>query len=1013
MPRMNILNKNEQAMFDNPPVFNSRERKLFFNFPNFLKEKAKALRKPSTKVGFLLACGYFKATKKFFRPEDFHQNDIAYVARSVNLESTQFTLEHYVQSTRQWHQDIILEFYGYKRFEKNALSILEHEISSMMRSQLKPKLIFWRCIDILIRERLQIPSYFQLSQLILKAVNQRKKELTVVIRRELSVAAKSLLDGLFTQKDDNPYARYKLTLLKKLSQSTKPTQIKERTRDFIYLSSLYTHLKPIISALGLGYEGIRYFADAVIKSDIFQINQRREEDRYIHVVAFITHQYYRLQDNLVDTLLSSVKSFENGAKRDHKEWYYEQRKTQNQSLKILASSVDEKVFGFVRQIQNIIDNNDTNTEKLALIKGLLETNQIDFLDVERQWNDFKNGVDCVSDDPHYYDILEERSLRLQNRVSPILKVIHFQHEASQLSIADAIEYFKKNNGVIRSNAPLNFLEDADQKAVENHGIFRSSLYKVLLFMHVANAIKSGQINLEHSYKYRSLDEYLIAKSKWDVEKKDLLHRAELGSFENGKPILEQLEYALSMQYKNTNTHIQNNNNPHFKARHNNNFTIATPKQEDETTDSLKPYFPDLHFVPLPEILSTVNAHSNFLQEFKHWQHQYAKGRIEDKILYAGVVGLGCSIGIPKMSRISKLISESSLHHAVNWYFSLENIRSANDCIIRFMDRMELPNIYRKNHNNLHTASDGQKFEVKTDSLNANYSFKYFGKGQGVTANSFIDERNFLWHSLVFSASERESAYVIDGLMHNDVIKSNIHSTDTHGYSEAIFATTHLLGFSYAPRIKNLKKQTLYIFKSEKHDHQSAWAVQPTKYINEALIEEYWDDILRLVTTIKLKEVSASDIFRRLNSYSKQHKLYHALKSFGQIIKSDFILRYIDDMELRQAIEKQLNKVELANRFTRAIAVGNPREFTQGDKEEQEIAESCNRLIKNAIICWNYLYLSQKLKAMDNPEQKDKLLSAISSHSPISWAHTNLLGEYDFSDEKLKDTVGIQLPKMTA
>jgi TnpA family transposase len=1010
---MNILNKSEQEMFDNPPIFNSGERKRFFNFPNSLKEKAEELRKPSTKVGFLLACGYFKAAKKFFSPKDFHQNDIAYVARSLNLEPKQFSPEHYVQSTRQWHQDIILDFYGYRRFNENALKILEHEISSMMRSQIKPKLIFWHCIDILIRERVQIPPYFQLSELILKAVNQRRKELTVVIRRELSAEAKSLLNGLFIQEADTPYARYKLTLLKKFSQSTKPTQIKERTYDFLYISELYANLKSLISVLDLGYEGIHYFANAVIKSDIFQLNQRREEDRYVHVIAFITHQYYRLQDNLVDRLLTAVKSFENGAKRDHKEWCYDQRKTQHQSLKTLASSVDEKVFGFVRQIRDIIDNDDTDTGKLALIKDLLENNQIGFSDVVREWHDFKSGFDSNADDPRYYDILEERSLRLQNRVSPILKVLSFQCEASAKPIADAIEYFRKNNGAIRNNAPINFLEDAEQKAVAGNGIFRPSLYKALLCMHVAGAIKSGQINLEHSYKYRSLDEYLIARNRWCVEKKDLLHRAALKDFEYCKPVLTQLEQALSVQYKNTNDHIQNNHNPHFKAGTSNNFTIATPKQEDEATDLLKPYFPDRHFVPLPEILSTVNAHTDFLQEFQHWQQQYAKGRTDDRTLYAGIIGFGCAIGIPKMSRISKLINESALQNAVNWYFSLENIRSANDSIVRFMDRMELPNIYRKNQNSLHTASDGQKFEVKTDSLNANYSFKYFGKGQGVTANTFIDERNLLWHSLVFSASERESAYVIDGLMHNDVIKSDIHSTDTHGYSEAIFATTHLLGFSYAPRIKNLKKQTLYIYKSEKHDRQSAWSVQPTKYVNEALIEECWDDILRLVTTIKLKETNASDIFRRLNSYSKQHKLYQALKSFGQIIKSDFILRYIDDVELRQAIEKQLNKVELANRFTRAIAVGNPREFTQGDKEEQEIAESCNRLIKNAIICWNYLYLSQKLEGIDSPEQKNKLLSAISSHSPMSWAHTNLLGEYDFSDENLKDTAGIRLPKSAA
>ena len=119
-----------------------------------------------------------------------------------------------------------------------------------------------------------------------------------------------------------------------------------------------------------------------------------------------------------------------------------------------------------------------------------------------------------------------------------------------------------------------------------------------------------------------------------------------------------------------------------------------------------------------------------------------------------------------------------------------------------------------------------------------------------------------------------------------------------------------------------------------------------------MITASWDDVLRLVATIKLKESTASDIFRRLNSYSRQHGLYTTLKALGRIVKSTFILRYLDDVELRMAIEKQLNRIELGNRFTRAVAVGNPREFTSGDKEEQEIAEACNRLVKNAIVCWN-------------------------------------------------------------
>jgi TnpA family transposase len=60
----------------------------------------------------------------------------------------------------------------------------------------------------------------------------------------------------------------------------------------------------------------------------------------------------------------------------------------------------------------------------------------------------------------------------------------------------------------------------------------------------------------------------------------------------------------------------------------------------------------------------------------------------------------------------------------------------------------------------------------------------------------------------------------------------------------------------------------------------------------------------------LKETTASEIFRRLNSYSQQHALYRALKAFGRIIKSTFILRYIDEVELRKAIERQLNKMSM-------------------------------------------------------------------------------------------------------
>ncbi len=594
----------------------------------------------------------------------------------------------------------------------------------------------------------------------------------------------------------------------------------------------------------------------------------------------------------------------------------------------------------------------------------------------------------------------------------MLKAVELQAEQQKSPLIEAIDHFRDRDGHITAQAPAAFLGKQEYAALyRENGTFRISLYKVFLFQHVAAAIKSGKLNLVYSYKYRPLDEYMISKKRWEQEKYHLLERAEMLNFLDSKIILQQLDQTLYDQYKLTNARVLENEYLSFKA--DKSFRIKTPPLDKQDTDPLQAWFPKRYYISLAEILETVHHHSNTLSAFEHWQQTNTSKITSRPALLAGIIGLGCGIGVRKMARISSHVSENELDHTVNWRFSLENIREANDRVLIVMDKMELPNIYRNSANNLHTASDGQKFEIRTESLLASRSFKYFGQGQGISAYTFIDERHFLWHSNIISASDRESTYVIDGLMHNDVVKSDMHSTDTHGYSEAIFGLTHMLGFSFAPRLKGLQNKQLYIFKHHSKEKRKNWKIIPNHYVNEKLLYQNWDDLLRLVTTIKLKENTASDIFQRLNSYSKQHTLYQTIKAFGQIMKSLFILRYLDEVKLRQAIEKQLNKVELANRFTRAVAVGSPRELMQAEKEEQEIAESCNRLIKNCIICWNYLYLTHKLKQITDDDEKEQLLSIISNYSIMTWAHINMLGEYDFSEEKRKDSIGILSPKMVA
>ena len=1015
MPRMRILNTLEQEAFETPPLFNSTQRRQYFDFPLSIQRLAASLRTPTNQLCFLLSCGYFQATKQFFPVRTFHPHDIEYVTARVGLLPDAVAIDSYDKQTLARHQQLILKFYAFRAFDPKARAFLAAEIVVMVRSQLKPRLIFWRCVDLLIQEKVQVPSYFRLAELILDAINQRQKELAAILEQKLPAEARELLDALFVQStslDSEPIvsktAAYKLTLLKKLSQSTKPGKIKERVADLGLIEGLYHRLQPVLDALELNHDGIRYYASSVIKSEIFQVARRADEERYLHVVAFIVHQYYRLQDNLIDVLLGSVQSYQNSAQREHKEQRYANRARRNQLIKTLMSYLDDNLLSILSAIQAIINSNTlSDTEKVKQIRALLQGQD------EQELATWRTELATELGNDDYFTILETRSMRLQNRVSPILKALRFQGEASAEPLLTAIAYFKKKDGTIDKNAPLEFLKPDERVAVADNGKFHVSLYKALLFLHTQSAIKSGTLNLEHSYKYRPLDDYLIDRECWQRDKSQLLARASLQDFTDPNRILSELDDTLYQQYLTTNTHILAGDNPLISFDQNHAFRLKTPKQDETETEPLQAFFPDWHYVSLLQVLATVNRYSVFLDEFQHWQQRYHHGRPAQKTFLAGIVGLGCGIGTRKMARISQQINEAELEHTVNWFFSPEGTQAANDRVVQLMDRLELPNIYRRIPGQLHTSSDGQKFEVHLDSLNANYSFKYFGKYQGVSVYTFLDERSLFWYSTVFSAAERESAYVIDGLMHNDVVKSDIHSTDTHGYTEAIFGATHLLRFSYAPRIKNLKHQQLFLFKSRRDVDRSQWKIIPAGYIDTELIEQHWDAILRLIATIKLKKVTASEIFRRLNSYSKQHALYRALKAFGKIIKSIFILRYLDEVELRQAIEGQLNKIELAHRFTRAVSVGNPREIIQAEKQEQEIAEGCKRLIKNCIICWNYLYLSQKLTETDNPVDRDTLLEAIANGSVISWQHINLLGEYDFSEEKLQDTVGIKPPKLAA
>jgi hypothetical protein len=550
----------------------------------------------------------------------------------------------------------------------------------------------------------------------------------------------------------------------------------------------------------------------VIRSKIFQLIRRNDPDRYLHLLAFIAHQYYRLQDNLVDTLLASLRSFQNGALREHKEQCYARREKRNEALKVLLAGLEQGLVGTLTTIGSITEDRAlSDAEKVTRIRALLAQRETRRLLEQDPVAELKASLVSELDEDDYYKILESKSVWIQNRVSPILKALNFQGDPGARKLVDAIEHFKDKDGVLDKSAPTGFLDAEEQAAVNKDGRFRVSLYKALLFLHVQSGIKSGALNLEHSYKYRPLDDYLIDRACWQRDKQQLIEQAGLEGFVDPRKTLQELDEALYRQYLLTNRNIADGKNPHIKFKKNGGFALSTPKQEGSDAEPLQQYFPDRRFVPLVEVLATVNRFTHYVDELQHPQQRYHHGKPSEATIYAGTIGIGCAIGLRRMMRISRGVTESELEHAVNWHFTLDGLQAASDRVVRLMDRLDLPNLMRRLPDQLHTSSDGQKFEVRVDSLNANYSFKYFGKEQGVAVYTFRDERDLLWYSTVFSAAERESAYVIDGLMHNEVVKSDIHSTDTFGFSEICLRREPFAGiFLRAPLQKPPAPEALHL-----------------------------------------------------------------------------------------------------------------------------------------------------------------------------------------------------------
>ncbi len=239
----------------------------------------------------------------------------------------------------------------------------------------------------------------------------------------------------------------------------------------------------------------------------------------------------------------------------------------------MLDDLDASVLQILRGVRELVLSDVlTDTEKVAKIGALVEPEQI----AETESRALRASLLNDAVDGHYFDILETRSVRLQNQVAGILKSVAFQATPNAVDLEVAIAHFVATDGALDRTAPAEFLAADERAAVWKGDKFRISLYKVLLFQHVASAIKSGSLNLERSHRRRRLEAYLIDKTRWLAERAQLLDRAGMTGFTDPAPVLEELDAALQTRFLDTNRAISAGLNSYLKVTGDKAFRIATP-----------------------------------------------------------------------------------------------------------------------------------------------------------------------------------------------------------------------------------------------------------------------------------------------------------------------------------------------------------------------------------------------------------------------------------------------------